>query len=297
MKLGNYKNIHIKKPLIRISEKQIEQVLKKKQQHNSLVSTVDTREIQTGDRITIDFQVSSGKSFRNVSLTVGDNRFLTGFETIFLGHRTGDTFSQELTFSSDYPNSSYAGKKLLFHIHIIRHGILELPPLDDEFAKDVSSYSTIQELRDSIAEQLRELKEEECAEQLEETLLEAILKNSDIPVDTELKELITQELFEDFLYEIRACHMDFSEYCRKTGQTEQALLEKYEVEAISILQRETLLYEIARLEHINVAEEEFASALSELNTDPLTEEDLISVRESILLQKTMDFLLSHAIYD
>ncbi|WP_444244340.1 trigger factor, partial [Eubacterium sp.] len=164
VKLGEYKSLKGKMLDTEATDEDVENELKSMQDRNSRLVTVEDRESQMGDTCDIDFEgfvdgvAFEGGKGENYPLELGSNSFIPGFEEQVAGHKTGDEFDVNVTFPEQY-EPSLAGKDAVFKCKINEIKTKELPELDDEFAKDVSEFDTLDELKADLKKQISERKE------------------------------------------------------------------------------------------------------------------------------------------
>lgn len=315
MRLGTYKHLKIHKPEVTVSDHDIYNVLHKQQRINSIYRTIDGRPAQNGDRILIDMSgtidgvpIHTGPS-RDFPLILGSHAFISGFEESLVGHRVGDVIALDIHYPDDYRKSEYAGQTIHFTITIKKIGTLELQPFDDDFARDFSEYQTLHEWEDAIRQELLDDRRQKAREETEKELLAQIIASSDIPVDGSLLQAVSKEMFDEFLYNIRAYHMELDEYCKRTGQSQEQIHQKYDTEARTVIQDQIVLHLIAEQEQLAVTEDELQHELSEIVKDEewepdaddedsidafrrsLDPEELESIKDDIIMDKAMDFVV------
>lgn len=311
MKLGQYKGIHAKRPYITVSEKDVLKVLANKQKENSVVTNIDGRSARIGDQAILDFDgvqnnvpIPGGKS-RNYPLLLGSHTFVPGFEEQVIGKNPGERFDICVTFPDNYHIKYLGGKPVTFHTTLKQLQLPEYQPLDDDFAKDFSEYDTLSDWKDAIREELTIRRETSAYEKLSRELLSAIIANCDITIDEEMKEEITDELYEDFLYTLEESRMTLETYCQRSGYTEEEIRRQKQEEAIRTIQEQHVLHAIASREKIKVSEEELNEELcmiaAEEEEDPvdfcasLGEEELEGIIDQLRMNKAMKFVIKHAV--
>lgn len=311
MKLGNYKGIEVEKPTVHITDEDVLNILKKKQKKNAVAIHIDDRPAQTGDQVILDFEssingvpVPNGRT-ENCALTLGAHKFVPGFENQIIGHLTGDSFDIHVTFPDDYRTEQLRGKPVTFHTTLKRIQLSDFPDLDDEFAKDFSSYQTLEEWKNAIRETLVEQGEENAYEQLSKNLLTCVIENSEIPVDDDLKNALAQDFFDDFVETLSAYHVSLDTYCQRTRSRKEDLYQKYEAEALRSLQEQSVLHAVATAENITVSREDLLEEISaiaaeeesslELLLDDLGEEEIAGIEDQLRMDQAMRIIMEHAI--
>ena len=167
VKLGQYKDIEVAKIEVEVKDEEIEEELRKVQEKNSRIFSVTDRPVKDGDEVIIDFEgFVDGEAFEggkatDFSLKIGSHTFIDNFEEQLIGKNPGENVEVNVTFPEDYAQKSLAGKAALFKVEVKEIKEKELPELDDEFAKDVSEFDTLDEYKQDIKEKLLEQKKEE----------------------------------------------------------------------------------------------------------------------------------------
>lgn len=311
MKLGQYKGIHAKRPNITVSGKDILKVLTNKQKEHSVVTNIEGRSAQMGDQAILDFDgvqdntpIPGGKS-RNYSLLLGSHTFVPGFEEQVVGRMPGECFDICVTFPEKYRIKHLGGKQVTFHTTLKRLQLPEYQPLDDDFAKDFSEYDTLSDWKDAIREELTLRKETSAYEKLSREILSAIISNSEIPIDEEIRAEMAEELYDDFLYSLEENRMTVETYCQRSGYTEDEIWQQKLCEAARSIQEQNVLHAIASRESIEVSEEELREELCLIAVEEeedidefcssLGEEELEGIADQLLMNKTLKFVIKHAV--
>ena len=158
VKLGQYKDIEVAKIEVEVKDEEIEEELRKVQEKNSRIFSVTDRPVKDGDEVIIDFEgFVDGEAFEggkatDFSLKIGSHTFIDNFEEQLIGKNPGENVEVNVTFPEDYAQKSLAGKAALFKVEVKEIKEKELPELDDEFAKDVSEFDTLDEYKQDIKE-------------------------------------------------------------------------------------------------------------------------------------------------
>lgn len=311
MRLGKYKGIQAKRPDVTITEKDILKVLTNKQKENSVVTNIEGRCAQSGDQAILDFDgtqegipIPGGKK-QNYPLVLGSHTFVPGFEEQIIGKNPGESFDICVTFPEHYHIKQLEGKPVIFHTTLKKLFLPEYQPLDDDFAKDFSDYDTLSDWKESIRERLTLRREASAYEKLSRDILSAIIENSDIPIDDDLKRAISEEFYDDFLYTLEENRMTLDTYCQRSGYSKEAVLMQQEQKAIRTIQEQSVLHAIASKEHIDITEEELNEELCELAAEEeesldefrsmLDEEEIAGITDQLRMNKTLEFVLNNAV--
>ena len=312
MKLGQYKGIPAEKPVIQIREQEILQVLTKKQKEHAVIFPVDGRSAKEGDQAILDFTgtlngapIQGGRS-KDYPLVLGSHSFVPGFEEQVIGKHPGESFDIHVTFPENYHIKQLCGQPVVFHATLHKLYQPEYQPLDDDFARDFSEYSSIQEWKHAIRVQLTADREEKAFEKLSGEILTRIIDNSEIPVDDELKAEIARELYDDFLDTLQENHISLNDYCRQTGLHKEELMHHYEQDAVRSIQEQNVLHAVAHKENLEVTQAELEKELCAIAAeegdsvsafrDTLGSEELEAITDQLRMNKALKFVLENAEY-
>ena len=313
MRLGTYKGIHMTRPNTEVTKHEVLNVLKKKQKEYAVATNIDDRSAQEGDQVILDFQGmyhgqdiphGNGSDF---ALTIGAKAFLPEFDDALIGKNIGDTFDINVTFPTDYRISTMQNRSVVFHTTLKKIRLMDYQPIDDEFAKDFSEYTTLNEWENEIFSHLQARRKTSVQEKLTREVMTKIIADSDIPIDDDMKEEITQIYYDDFLDELEMNQIPLELYCKHSGHTEDEIYADKEQEAIKTIQAQSVLHAVAAAEKISITPEELAEELRaiaiEEDEDPeefvetLEEEDVENIADQLTMDKTMAFILDSVIYD
>lgn len=313
MRLGTYKGIHMTRPNTEVTKHEVLNVLKKKQKEYAVATNIDDRSAQEGDQVILDFQGmyhgqdiphGNGSDF---ALTIGAKAFLPEFDDALIGKNVGDTFDINVTFPTDYRISTMQNRSVVFHTTLKKIRLMDYQPIDDEFAKDFSEYTTLNEWENEIFSHLQARRKTSVQEKLTREVMAKIIADSDIPIDDDMKEEITQIYYDDFLDELEMNQIPLELYCKRSGHTEDEIYADKEQEAIKTIQAQSVLHAVAAAEKISITPEELAKELRaiaiEEDEDPeefvetLEEEDVENIADQLTMDKTMAFILDSVIYD
>ena len=313
MRLGTYKGIHMTRPNTEVTKHEVLHVLKKKQKEYAVATNIDDRSAQEGDQVILDFQGmyhgqdiphGNGSDF---ALTIGAKAFLPEFDDALIGKNIGDTFDINVTFPTDYRISTMQNRSVVFHTTLKKIRLMDYQPIDDEFAKDFSEYTTLNEWENEIFSHLQARRKTSVQEKLTREVMAKIIADSDIPIDDDMKEEITQIYYDDFLDELEMNQIPLELYCKRSGHTEDEIYADKEQEAIKTIQAQSVLHAVAAAEKISITQEELAEELRaiaiEEDEDPeefvetLEEEDVENIADQLTMDKTMAFILDSVIYD
>ncbi len=313
MRLGTYKGIHMTRPNTEVTKHEVLNVLKKKQKEYAVATNIDDRSAQEGDQVILDFQGmyhgqdiphGNGSDF---ALTIGAKAFLPEFDDALIGKNIGDTFDINVTFPTDYRISTMQNRSVVFHTTLKKIRLMDYQPIDDEFAKDFSEYTTLNEWENEIFSHLQARRKTSVQEKLTREVMTKIIADSDIPIDDDMKEEITQIYYDDFLDELEMNQIPLELYCKRSGHTEDEIYADKEQEAIKTIQAQSVLHAVAAAEKISITQEELNTELQNIaqeeEEDPeefmatLEEEDVENIADQLTMDKTMAFILDSVVWD
>ncbi len=307
--IEGYREIEVTKEPVEPTEEEINAEVERIRQRNSRVITVEDRAAEDGDIVVIDFDgYTDGKQFdggkaENFDLTLGSGQFIPGFEEQVVGHNTGDEFDVNVKFPEDYHAEELKGKDATFKIklHEIKHR--ELPEVDDEFAKDVSEFDTMEEYRKDLGETIRRRKERASESSVEQQLIQAVVAKVQADIPNIMVEREVDEIINSFDMQLRDQGMNLETYLKYTQGTVDSLREQYHERAGQQVRVRLGLAKIAELENLEVTEEETEEEYKKLADAygvPLENvKSLVRAKDiakDVANQKAMDFLKEHAVY-
>ena len=208
VKLGKYKGIELKKVEHKVEDKDIEHELGHMQEHNSRLVSVEDRALENGDIATIDFEgFADGKAFEGGKaegheLEIGSGSFIPGFEDQLVGMKIDEDREIKVTFPKEYFSKDLAGKEAMFKVKLHEIKKKELPELDDEFAKDVSEFDTLEELKSSIKERLETSAKQKEKYETEENAVKAVCEDVKVDIPAGMIEAEIDNTIRDFIASI-----------------------------------------------------------------------------------------------
>ena len=306
--IEGYKGIEVTKIPVEVTAEDIDQEIDRVRERNSRIVTVEDRAAENGDMVTIDFDgYVDGKQFDggkadNYELTLGAGQFIPGFEDQVVGHNVGDEFDVNVTFPEDYHAEELKGKPAVFKIKLHEIKMKELPTVDDEFAKDVSEFDTLDEYRKDIEKRLQEQKNKAAESDIENQLVDAVIEKVQAEIPDEMVENEVDEVINSFAYRLQSQGLKLETYLKYTGQTTDDLRAQYKPQAERQVKVRLGLEKIAQLEDLKPTEEETEAEYQKLADAygmPLENvKNLVSVEGingDIQNQKAIDFIKENAV--
>jgi trigger factor len=259
--IEGYKGIEAYKPAVEVTDADVEEDLKKKQEANAREITVEDRAAADGDIATIDFEgFTDGVPFEggkgeDYDLTLGSGTFIPGFEEQIVGHAVGDSFDVTVTFPEEYAEE-LAGKEAVFKVTLKALKEKQLPELDDEFAKDVSEFDTLEELKADIRKTIEEQRTASAKTEFENAVYDKLAELLQGEIPECMFEKAVDNMLDEFRYNIESQGMPFDKYIAAIGMTEDSIRAIYRPRAEKDVKIELALAKIAALEGIEVTAEE-----------------------------------------
>ena len=266
--LGEYKGIEVPKTTVRITEAEIDAEVKRLAERNSRIVTVD-REAKEGDSVVLDFEgfvdgvAFEGGKGENFTLKLGSGQFIPGFEDALIGIKAGEDRDVNVTFPEAY-DPKLAGKAATFKctVHEVKETIA--PELDDEFAKDVSEFDTMADLRKDIKAKMKKEREDYAKGQFENDAVTAAAANMTAEIPSCMVEEQIDRHLEQFAYQLQMNGMSMEQYAQMTGGDMTALRNSMRPMAETTVRSNILLAEIAEVEGLTVSEEEVEEELKKV---------------------------------
>ena len=259
--LGEYKGVEVKKIDVEVTEEEINAELKKEQENNSRTILVEDRPVENGDIATIDFEgFVDGTPFEggkgsDYPLTIGSNTFIPGFEEQLIGANAGEKRDVNVTFPEEYQAKELAGKAAVFKCEVKKIEKKELPELDDEFAKDVSEFDTLEEYKADIKKNLTEKKEADAKRQKEDEAVQKTVENATMEIPDAMIRTQVNQMVDDFSRRMQAQGLSMEQYFQFTGMTLDKLMEEMKPQALRRIQTRLVLEKVAEVENIQPSEE------------------------------------------
>lgn len=259
--LGEYKGLEVEKADLEVKEEEIEAELKKEQENNSRTIDVDDRSVENGDITTIDFDGSvdgvpfEGGKGEDYPLTIGSGAFIPGFEEQLVGAELGKEMEVNVTFPEDYHAEELKGKAAVFKCTVKSIKVKELPELDDEFAKDVSEFDTLEEYKNDIKEKLVKQKEEAAKRAKEDAVVDKAIENASMEIPEAMIQNQIRNMVDDFARRIQSQGLSIEQYFQFTGLDAEKLQEQMRPQALKRIQSRLVLEKIAEVEDIQIPDE------------------------------------------
>lgn len=303
--LGEYTGLSIEKSEIKVSAAEVNAEIEAMREKAGRMVVVE-REAKNGDTLVIDFVgkkdgvAFDGGTAKSYELKLGSGTFIPGFEDQLVGVKAGEDKHVEVTFPAEYPAEDLAGKPCTFDVtvHEVREKVL--PALDDEFAKNVSEFDTLEEYKKSVKEQLKKEKEAKQEQEVEEKLLEKITENSSVEIPEVMVEEQAHEFVHQFAHQLEHQGLNIDDYVKYMNTTIEDLEKSRMDDARKTVKTRLVLEAVMKKEGISLEKEELENAIkeqAELNGIEVEEfkktvhdHYLNQIASNLILNKLFDFL-------
>ncbi|CAM4436793.1 trigger factor [Paenibacillus phoenicis] len=311
VKLGDYKGVEVPAINVEVSDEELNNELERLQQRHAELIVIDDEPAKNGDTVVIDFDGSvdgvpfEGGKAERYSLELGSNTFIPGFEDQVVGLATGDFKDVTVTFPETYHAEELAGKEAVFKVKVHEIKRKQLPELDDEFAKDVSEFDTLDEFKEDLKKQLAARKEQEAKAAREGAIVDKVGENAEVEIPEAMIKGEVENMIRDFDNRLRAQGMNLDMFLGFSGQTVDDLRGQMQGDAEKRVRNNLVLEAIAKAEKIEVTQDEINKELNDMaEAYKRTPEEirnilaangsLGSLNEEILIRKTIQFLLENS---
>ena len=308
VELGKYKGIEIKKIEYKATAKDIEHELGHMAERNARLVTIEDRPVEKGDITVIDFEGSvdgvkfEGGTAENHELEIGSNTFIPGFEDQIVGMKVDEVKDVKVKFPDEYFSKDLAGKDAVFKVTLHEIKKKELPKIDDEFAKDVSEFDTLDELKNSIKERLDTDNERKAKYETEEEAIKTVCENAKLDIPNGMVELEIDNMMQDMQTRLSYQGLNLNQYMQMLGKTEDDMRSEFKEQAERQIKSRLVLEAIVKAEKIEAVDEEIAEKVKEMAKQyGRKEEELLEneqlreyISENLKLEKAIDFIVKNA---
>ena len=311
VKLGDYKGLEIEVKDFSVSEADVNEELKRMQDRHAELVVVEEGAVENGDIVLIDFEgfqdgvAFEGGKAENYSLEIGSGTFIAGFEEQLLGTTKDVEKEITVTFPEEYHSPNLAGKEAVFKVTVNEIKRKNLPALDDEFAKDVSEFDTLEELKADTTQKLEERKAQEKDNYVREQLVIKATENAEIDLPDVMVEQELDQMVNEFAQRLQYQGMDIELYYQFSGMDESMLRDQFRTDATTRVRSALVLEAIGKAENLTVSEEDVTEELNKLASlysrpaDELrkifaSQDGLAGLYRDIQTRKTVDFLVAES---
>lgn len=307
VELGKYKGIEIEKIEYNVEDSDVESNLKQMQEKNARVTSVETP-VENGNIAVIDFEgFVDGKAFEggkgeNYSLEIGSGSFIPGFEDQVIGMKIDDEKDVNVKFPEDYFSKDLAGKDATFKVKVHEIKKKDLPELDDEFAKDVSEFDTLEELKNSIKQRLINENAQKAKYEKEDAVMKVVTSEMKADIPEGMVEVEIDNMVKDMEQRMSYQGLKLEQYLKMLNKTEADFRKEFEPQAIEAIKSRLALEAIIKNEKIEASEREVKDKLEEMaknygkTAEELEKNDNIKeyIKQGIENEKAIEYLVQNA---
>ena len=265
VKLGQYKGLEAPKAEVKVAAADVNARLKEMADRNSRLVSVE-RAVKKGDTADIDFEgFDNGVAFdggkgENFDLEIGSGSFVPGFEEQLIGMKAGEEKDIDITFPENYA-PELAGKPVVFHVKVNEVKVKEVPAVDDEFAKDVSEFDTLKELKADIKKKMTAERTEAAQRAFEDVLMAKVTEGVEAEIPHEMVELQAERMMEQFKQQLAAQGIPFDQYLKMTGTTEADFRKQADGPAAEQVKMDLAVEAIIKAEGLEATDEDVENEL------------------------------------
>ena len=279
-------------------------------EHNARLISVDDRPVEKSDLTIIDFEGSidgvpfeGGKAEKH-ELEIGSNTFIPGFEDQIIGMKLDEEKDIHVTFPEDYFSKDLAGKDAVFKVKLHEIKKKELPKIDDEFAKDVSEFDTLEELKNSIKEKMQKQNEEKAKYETEDAAMEAVCADVEVEIPSGMIDSEIDQMVKNVEQRLQYQGLTLDQYYALSGKTESQMREEMKEQASKTVKNRLVLEAIIKEEDIKPDEKEVEEKLKSMAKGyGKTEEEMLQnqylkdyLEDTMKVEKALEFIVKNAKY-
>ena len=308
--LGQYKGVEVEKADASVSAEDVEAELKKVQEQNARLLTVEDRGVEDGDQTVIDFEgFVDGKGFEggkaeDYPLTIGSHSFIDTFEEQLIGKKIGEECEVNVTFPTEYHAADLAGKPATFKVTVKEIKVKELPELNDEFASEVSEFDTLDEYKKDVEKKLAEKKEIEANSKNEDAVVAKVVENASMEIPDKMIDAQAENMVQDMARRMQSQGLSLDMYLKYTGMTVEQMKEQARPDAEKRIRTRLVLEAVAKAENIQISDEKVDEEVAKMAEaykmeveklkSYMSESDIKQMKEDLAVQQAVDLLVAEA---
>ena len=308
--LGQYKGVEVEKADASVSAEDVEAELKKVQEQNARLLTVEDRGVEDGDQTVIDFEgFVDGKGFEggkaeDYPLTIGSHSFIDTFEEQLIGKKIGEECEVNVTFPTEYHAAELAGKPATFKVTVKEIKVKELPELNDEFASEVSEFDTLEEYKKDVEKKLAEKKEIEANSKNEDAVVAKVVENASMEIPEKMIDAQAENMVQDMARRMQSQGLSLDMYLKYTGMTVEQMKEQARPDAEKRIRTRLVLEAVAKAENIQISDEKVDEEVAKMAEaykmeveklkSYMSESDVKQMKEDLAVQQAVDLLVAEA---
>lgn len=308
--LEGYKGIEVEKVNAEVTEEMLLEELEKTQNMNARLVSVTDRAVENGDTTIIDYKGFVGEhqfdggTAEGQELEIGSNKFIPGFEEQLVGAKVGEEVKVTVTFPETYHSEELAGKEAVFIVNVNDIKMKELPALDDEFAKDVSEFDTLEEYKASIKKELEESSKDSAEAAQRDKVIEAVAGLLDVEIPEKMVDGEVDGMLRDFDQQLKYQGLSLEQYIQFTGGKIDDLKVQMRPDALMRVKTGLVIEKVAEQEKLEVNDADIDAEIARIaeiqnksveETRKIFEQnDFEYLKENLKSKKAVDFLVSQA---
>ena len=308
--LGQYKGIEVEKQEYNVTDEMVNAEIERERENVARMIDVE-RPIENGDEVELDYSGTvdgvkfEGGTAEHQTLVIGSGMFIPGFEEQMIGMNVGEEKDLNVKFPDEYHSDELKGKDAVFHVKVHAVRVKELPEADDEFAKDVSEFNTIAELRDHKKEELEKKAMNEAKAKKENDVIEKAVANATVDIPDVMIDRQADRMLNDIRYRLSMQGISLEDYCKYTGTKTEVMKAEMKNEAERRVKTQLVLDAIMKAEGIKAENDEVEKKIDEYCAQfddkaeefkaKLNEDDKAYFEDQVLLDKTINMLVDSAI--
>ena len=306
VKLGQYKGLEAPKAEVKVVAADVNARLKEMADRNSRLVSVE-RAVKKGDTADIDFEgFDNGVAFdggkgENFDLEIGSGSFVPGFEDQLIGMKAGEEKDIDITFPENY-TPELAGKPVVFHVKVNEVKVKEVPAIDDEFAKDVSEFDTLKDLKADIKKKMTAERTEAAQRAFEDVLMAKVAEGVEADIPQEMVELQAERMMEQFKQQLASQGIPFDQYLKMTGTTEADFRQQAEGPASEQVKMDLAVEAIIKAEGLEASDEDVENEMKSVAEKYGMDLDTVKkylrpedVKEQVVREKVMKLVADNAV--
>ncbi len=311
VQLGQYKGLEVTRKIDEVKDEDVDKEIEELRKNYAKLVPIEDGQVENGDTVILDYSgfvdevQFKGGTAREQQLEIGSGSFIPGFEEQLIGFSIGETHSINITFPEDYFNEELAGKEAVFDVAIKSIKRKEFADIDDEFAKDVSEFETLEELRNDILHRLRKVAEDNAEQKVRRALIEKAVENAEVDVPDTMIDSQVQQMLGNLETRLSYQGVSLEDYLKYSGSDEETLQQQMRDDAEKIVKADLVLETITSNEGFDASEEEVTKEVNKMAEQYKQEPEamrkmleaqgnLKMIEQNIKREKTVSFLVEHA---
>ena len=308
--LGKYKGVEVEKQEVTVFDEEVDAEIRKEQEKNASKNEITDRPVKDGDDIVLDFEgFCDGVAFEggkgtDYPLTIGSGSFIPGFEEQLVGANIGEEMEVNVTFPENYQSDDLAGKDAMFKCTVKKITEKILPELDDEFADEVSEFSTLAEYKEDVRKNILERKQRSAQTVKENQAVEKVIADAHVEIPAAMLRTQQEQMTSEFEQQVMSQGMNFDDYLKYAQTTREQMVENMKDEAERRIKYRLVMEQVAKEENIVATEEDFEAELQKMADAYRMDVETIKkyfverkegMMEDIAVQKAITFVSDNAV--